>query len=334
MAIPAISFVLPVFNVEAYLPKCLDSLLGQSRRDIEIIVVDDGSTDGSLAICREHAARDARIVVFAQPNQGQGVARNRGVQAANGRYISFVDPDDWLEPEMAADLLPAMFSSGADFANFGIDFIDEKGALAHRLPTFTRTELSGEAILHAALIDRDVYSSPCNKVYTREFLQRNRIEFPTLRAYEDIFYSRTVALHARKCIFIDRVYYHALIRAGSTTRRMDSSRIREAVKLVELERAGLIGPSSSARVRDLFDAHVVKLMSGLLIQAAFRIADRRDYLQCGSIAAALDFRALCRNPAALALLKPKNRWMARVVQYPRLTRLLATVLKRLGIEPY
>lgn len=94
-----VSIIVPVYNVEKYLKRCLDSLVNQTLKDIEIICVNDGSTDGSLAILDEYVRNDDRIVVINQENSGQSVARNRGIDVAKGEYIGFVDSDDWVSED-------------------------------------------------------------------------------------------------------------------------------------------------------------------------------------------------------------------------------------------
>ncbi len=333
-AAPAISFVLPVFNVQAYLRKCIDSILNQTRTDFEIVIVDDGSTDDSLLISLHYADHDARISVHTQENQGQGVARNRGVNIARGRYVCYVDPDDWLDNRMAEELVPAMESSGADFANFGIDYITEKGKVTHRMRRFAHSQLNGKDILRNAIIDEEVHTTSCNKIYSRDFLLRNNIQFPELRAHEDIYYSRVLSLHADSCIFINKIYYHALIRPGSTSRRMDLSTIVLAIKVIELERSVFFDHASSSLPRSLFDAHVVKLMSYLLILAAYRIPDWEEYKKCGELAATINYREMCRDPETLSHLRPSNRWLVRMAPHAILARVLAIVLKIFGIQPY
>lgn len=97
---PKISVIIPVYNVEQYLPQCLDSLKNQILSDLEFICINDGSVDGSLDILQAYAAEDHRFVIINQKNRGQGYARNKGLEAASGEYIGFVDPDDWVEPDM------------------------------------------------------------------------------------------------------------------------------------------------------------------------------------------------------------------------------------------
>ena len=105
-----ISIIVPVYNVNKYLGKCLDSLLAQTERDIEILLIDDGSTDDSGRICDEYSNLDQRVRVFHTKNQGVSAARNRGLSESKGDYIGFVDSDDWVEPTMYEQMLNALKS--------------------------------------------------------------------------------------------------------------------------------------------------------------------------------------------------------------------------------
>ena len=111
---PLLSVIVPVYRVETYLPKCLDSLVGQTYADLEIILVDDGSPDRSGAICDEYAARDSRIVVIHQENRGASQARNAGLDRATGEFVAFVDSDDYLDFSMYENLMKAVVEYDAD----------------------------------------------------------------------------------------------------------------------------------------------------------------------------------------------------------------------------
>lgn len=113
---PIISIIVPVYNAEYYLHRCMDSILSQTFRNYEIILIDDGSTDGSGKICNEYAAADSRIIVIHQKNQGQSVARNSGIQRANGEWIHFVDSDDVIHPQMLELLYKAVKETSANMA--------------------------------------------------------------------------------------------------------------------------------------------------------------------------------------------------------------------------
>ena len=109
-----ISVIIPVYNVAAYLPECLDSVLSQDHRDLEVILIDDGSNDGSGAVCDAYAEKDHRVRVIHQKNAGAAAAKNAGLRAASGEYLSFVDSDDYLEPGAYSHMVSALTESGAD----------------------------------------------------------------------------------------------------------------------------------------------------------------------------------------------------------------------------
>jgi len=116
-----ISVVLPVYNAERFLRQCLDSIINQTLRNIEIICVDDGSTDGSLAILREYAARDARVIIVTQENKGAGAARNKGIEVARGEYLSFLDSDDFFELSMLEKAHAKVVKDNADIVVWQCD---------------------------------------------------------------------------------------------------------------------------------------------------------------------------------------------------------------------
>ena len=118
-----VSVIIPVYNVEPYLKQCMDSVVGQTLKEIEIICVDDGSTDGSLDILREYAAEDNRIQIIEQKNAGAGAARNNGMRHATGKYLSFLDSDDFFEPRMLEKAYDLAEKDQADFVAYKSDQI-------------------------------------------------------------------------------------------------------------------------------------------------------------------------------------------------------------------
>ena len=126
--VPKISIIVPIYNVCRYIPICLDSLINQTCYNVEILCIDDGSTDASPSILQEYASRDARIIILSQPNAGQGAARNRALEIARAPYIMFCDGDDWYEPTMCEHMLAAMQSApGVDYAFFATHLHYEHG---------------------------------------------------------------------------------------------------------------------------------------------------------------------------------------------------------------
>ena len=121
MSNPLLSVVIPVFNVEKYLPECLDSVLNQKYENIEIIAIDDGSTDNSLNILKKYAKENSNITVLSQENSGPSVARNKGVKYAKGKYVHFLDADDFILPETYSSLIKMMMDNELDLIQFSAE---------------------------------------------------------------------------------------------------------------------------------------------------------------------------------------------------------------------
>ena len=128
-----ISVIIPVYKVEQYIRQCLDSVIGQTYQNLEIILVDDGSPDGCGMICDEYAKKDSRVIVVHQENQGVSVARNVGIEMATGEWIMFVDPDDWLELECCEKVIECVFSKPWDIVYFRHIMHDEKGTQIEKI---------------------------------------------------------------------------------------------------------------------------------------------------------------------------------------------------------
>lgn len=152
---PIISIILPVYNAEKYLGKCLDSLKVQTFPDIEILCVDDGSQDGSCRICEEYVLADKRFKLLPQPNSGPAAARNLGLRNAAGRYLMFCDADDWYQPDICEKLLKAITASQTDIAICGCRVIDEGEQVRPQEDTaYYRLYYSGKQQITGELIQR------------------------------------------------------------------------------------------------------------------------------------------------------------------------------------
>ena len=167
---PALSVIVPVYNVEPYLARCLDSVLAQTERDIEVVCVDDGSTDGSHAILARYAAADGRIRVVTQENKGLSGARNSGLDVARGRYVMFVDSDDWIPPYAAEGFLKVASESGAPVVvseSYAVDSLEgpSPSGFAWTLERPALKRLVGR---------RKMQSSAWNKLYRADVLAGRR----------------------------------------------------------------------------------------------------------------------------------------------------------------
>lgn len=216
-----ISVIIPIFNVENYLNKCLDSILSQTLNDIEVICIDDYSNDNSFKIANEYAKRDERVRVFKNDkNIGQGLTRNLGIDLARGEYIAFVDSDDWIEPKMYESLYEAAANERYDLVccNLSYDFSngESKTPKMPNIDLISRDFLIEEAI--ASTIDFFSPNSPCDKIYRVKFIIDNNIKFLSEREllYEDKYFNIEVLVCNPSICFLPTVYYHYMVRNGST----------------------------------------------------------------------------------------------------------------------
>ena len=214
-----ISVIVPVYNVEPYLRKCLDSVINQTYKDMEILIVDDGSTDGSGDICDEYKA-DKRVRVFHTENRGLSCARNVGLDNAKGDWIGFVDSDDWIEPEMYELLIKGAEETGADIVECGI-FMEFK-ARTIQYPAIQTTVCETEAI--EALIRYKIRNQVWNKIWKAECFAD--IRFPEGRNYEDISTVYKIVQKA-KVTGINGEYYHWRQRASSITHRYNKKDLED-----------------------------------------------------------------------------------------------------------
>lgn len=216
---PLISVIVPVYNVEKYIRRCVDSIIGQTYKNLEILLIDDGSSDLSGEICDEYAEGDMRVKTFHKKNGGQASARNVGLENANGEYIGFVDSDDWIEKDTYSYCIDLIKNKNCkvDVVQFGISCVkDEKEQPKVRKEKISRYE--NKDILNFLMIQStktDSYFSPCRCLYSRNTLQNER--FPLGRINEDIVFKYQVFAKANMMIDSNCIKYYYFQGAGSTT---------------------------------------------------------------------------------------------------------------------
>lgn len=219
---PEVSVIVPVYKVEKYVEKCLRSVLGQSFKDFELLVVDDGSPDGCGAICDRIAQEDQRVRVIHQENQGLGGARNTGIKEAAGQWLLFVDSDDWLEPQTIEHALAAVEGQGADMAMFAFQAVDEEGRV---LRTFAPDAPEGRA-LSAEEWWGMLFGAPCawNKLYKAGLFEKTGAFFPPRVWYEDVRTTPKLAAASGKVVYTGYVGYNYLQREGSIMANLNLER--------------------------------------------------------------------------------------------------------------
>ena len=201
---PKISVIIPVYNVEKYLRECLDSLLNQAFKDIEIICVNDGSTDGSLNILNEYASKDSRFIIINQNNQGLSAARNNGLNVAKGDYVAFLDSDDYiLNSDYFEKLYNACEKHNADIAVASIiRGNDKKSKYIFKVE---KEEIGDSFIDKLKICDVPDSNYVWNKLYKRESLLATGITFPVGKLYEDLYYTHKVLYYVDKLVSVPNV---------------------------------------------------------------------------------------------------------------------------------
>jgi len=210
---PEISVIVPVYNIETYIKKCLDSILAQTFTDFEVIVVNDGSIDQSGIICDEFAKYDQRLKVIHQSNGGLSAARNKGISESRGNYLAFVDGDDWIEKHMFEKLFHLYSSTECEIAICGVGR-EVNGIKKYHLPEKeTVIELSNIEGLRELFKGKLYRFAACNKLYKRRCFEG--ITFPVNKIHEDLATTYKVMARAKKVTFINYIGYVYVNREGS-----------------------------------------------------------------------------------------------------------------------
>lgn len=204
-----ISVIIPVYKVEKYLRKCVDSVINQTYKDLEIWLVDDGSPDNCPAICDEYAANDSRIKVIHKENGGLSDARNAALDVMTGEYVTFVDSDDYIAEDAIQTLYDALKNNDADMSVGNMDSVDESGNISSfYYPANTQTFLNGTEILQ-------LLNQPCapNRLYKSEIFRD--IRYPVGKLYEDVFTWHKILSKVNRIALTGKVSYYYLVRSGS-----------------------------------------------------------------------------------------------------------------------
>ena len=209
-----LSVIVPVYRVEDYLRRCVDSILAQDVPGMEVILVDDGSPDGSGSICDAYARQDPRVQVIHKENGGLSSARNAGLDRATGEFVSFVDSDDYLEPGAYSAMLALAKAQEAQLVCGGrYDEDADTGAVQVGLCPETTEAVSPETMVGRIFLWDGCDSSACDKIFCRTLFAG--IRFPQGRVCEDVPVIYRVVLNAGKVVFWDRPFYHYVHRGGS-----------------------------------------------------------------------------------------------------------------------
>lgn len=206
MKLPEVSIIVPIYNSEKYLSRCIDSIISQTFSNFECVLIDDGSTDSSLFICEHYHQSDDRIIVIHQENEGLSVARNRGIETARGKYICFVDSDDYIQKDMCEILVDAVNRSDADVVFCGYTENNKVRSLC--IEDFIFSNNSTIEIVHY-LEMRQAFGLAWNKIYKKTILDTYSIRFPiAIKFGEDMIFNLQYFRHIKKAYISSNCLYH------------------------------------------------------------------------------------------------------------------------------
>lgn len=219
-----ISIIVPVYNAERYISRCVESLVGQSYQDLEVILVDDGSKDNSLQLCNEWVGRDKRVHVVVQANQGVSAARNAGLAHATGKYIMFLDSDDYMKPDMCAVMLSKMEDKNADLVICGTE--ENGGTYWKPRQDADYASIESLKLDFVQLLMTELLSPPWNKLYKKEKITSG---FPVGVSFgEDLIFNLSYLKNCRRVSFIaDALHFHEKENADSLVRKTDLHRLTD-----------------------------------------------------------------------------------------------------------
>lgn len=235
------SIIIPVYNVESWLEECLDSLLNQTYENIEVILINDGSTDSSLDICGVYAKKDSRIQVFSQENQGQAAARNYGLTKATGEYILFMDSDDYLNDSAILEKFIHIFQEKAYEVIYTsyCRFDDETREIIEDLSLqFTQKEIeevTGQQLLELLINRKSYHHAPYQKICKKSFLNQHQILFREGYFHEDVEWTARVLYHALSVYtYFDRWYMRRMRENSTITTKNETIILKKAIDRMKL----------------------------------------------------------------------------------------------------
>lgn len=239
-----VSIIVPVYNVEKYLKRCLNSLIKQTLQEIEIIIVNDGSTDNSLAICKEFENIDKRIKVYSKNNEGLGLTRNYGISKCNGKYIAFVDSDDFVSLDFYEKMYTnieenntdAVFAEFRNHRNDGTDSVGEKNSFKEDIVSTKEYLYNILHVKNESLYGKDYLNmSVWRSLYKREIIEKYNIKFESERKFisEDILFNIDFCEVSNKISFQKDTYYYYCYNSDSLTKKYKKNRFEMDLILYE-----------------------------------------------------------------------------------------------------
>ena len=284
-----VSLIIPVYNTADYLRRCLESAVSQTYANMEIICVDDGSTDGSEKIIDEFAARDKRVIAIHQENRGESNARNSGLRIASGDYIGFMDCDDWIEPDMYESLVTALEAEDTDMAIAGFyrEFENtDRTCIEIKNEKSVDPKVFDKKMLLRYLYERDSYRAFAymwDKLYKKEILYNDSGELilfdESMKLGGDVLYLAQSALNTKRAVYIEKSFYHYLQRADSGFHIPDLARRQDHIRAYQIVEKEFEEKNVESLVID-FIKRMIAYNCSITAELAYRQRDKIVLAEC------------------------------------------------------
>lgn len=279
-----VSIIIPVYNVEKYLEDCLESAVKQTFNSIEIIAVNDGSTDSSLKILERYAQQYDNIRIINQQNMGQSGARNTGLKSAKGKYVYFLDSDDYIDLNMIEECFELAEKQSLDIINFDAQVFYEKGFESDFKPNYNRSNVlksdiyTGEKF-YQYIISKNAYRSPVwLSFYRREFLQKSNLTFYEGITHEDELFSVKSFLLANRVIYHPRAYFHRRLRKGSIMTQGKSLKNIDGYMTVANELSKLVSKVKNDETKHILKKEIRRFYGNSIALTYYVIKDKKELI--------------------------------------------------------
>ena len=274
-----VSVVVPVYNVREYLEECLDSILSQTYESIEVIIVDDGSTDGSSKVVDRYALKDGRIIAVHKKNGGLSDARNAGIRVAKGDYVMFVDSDDYVDSRFVETALQNIREHGADVACFRFTYVDDESEIKRSSVSVEQSysEYSNvESIKDIFSLGGTLKVNAWNKIYKRSLFSDNSIVYPVGRLYEDNLTTYKLLYFAKKIVYFNESLLFYRQRPGSIMKnKLTAQGIKDRLEMVHETTGWLHG---KVEKRDLQEIEKVYMKTLAVVLAHESLAKKQPFM--------------------------------------------------------
>ena len=262
-----VSVIVPVYNIQDYVKNCIDSILNQDFENIEIIIVNDGSTDNSLNILNLNYSSNKQIRIINQENQGLSCSRNNGLKEAIGSYVAFIDGDDWIEPNMISEMYCKAIKEDADVVCCRLQYENGNNRYVSGR-NYTTDIINKEDLLFNVFYGRNIQTSAAIKLYRREWLLKNEIYFKPKAINEDAIFIVRVAFYANKMALINKPFYHAIERSSSISRSFSWKIVEHLLSALDNQKDFLKEKGIYDKYMPIYKSYRLRSMSYILFQAA------------------------------------------------------------------